>query len=136
MAMQKSMIGKAAMTMLVLGAVPLFADIVNFAALSQAGSTFLDVGNPVIQQGFTFTSNSGDLYVWEASSPNLPSSNVADTSLFEFFAGATTLTANGGAFTLNSIDLAPLIAGGAGSFDVTFTGTRADTSTVSQTCTV
>jgi hypothetical protein len=75
--------------------------------------------------------------VWGASSPNLPGLNVANTSLFEFFAGSTTtLTEGGSVFALNSIDLAPLIAGGAGSFTVTFQGTHPDTSTVSQMFTV
>jgi hypothetical protein len=110
------------------------ASTINFSSLSQPGSSFVDLGTTSItQQGFTFTSSSGDFYVWGASSPNLPGT----TSLFEFFAGATTsLTDAGAAFTLTSIDLAPLIAGATGSFDVTFTGTYADHSTVSQTFTV
>ena len=109
---------------------------IDFSSLSQSGSTFVDVGNSVTGDGFTFSSGTGDFYVWEASSANLPSGNVADTSLFEYYADATTLTSYGGAFTLNSIDLAPLIAGGTGTFDVTFTGTHADSTTVSQTFTV
>jgi hypothetical protein len=134
--MQRRLLGNVVVTMLLAGTVPLFADVINFAALSQPGSTYLDVGSSITQKGFTFTSNVGDFYVWEASSPNLPSLNTADTSVFEFYAGATTLTANGSTFALNSIDLAPLIAGGTGSFGVTFTGTYANSSTVSQTCTV
>jgi len=106
----------------------------NFSSLSTGGSTYTPVGNQT-QDGFTISS--AGLYVWEASSLNLPSLSTSDTSLFEFFAGNTTLTTDGGSpFTLKSIDLAPLIAGGTGTFTVTFTGTFADSSTVSQTCTV
>lgn len=110
--------------------------VINFSSFSQPGSTYVEVGNSVTQQGFTF--GGGNLYVWEASSPNLPSLSVADTSLFEFFAEfPVSITAAGDApFTLNSIDLAPLIAGTTGVFNVTFTGTLADSSTVSQTFTV
>ncbi len=47
------------------------------------------------------------------------------------------MTAAGNAvFTLHSIDLAPLIAGGTGTFNLTFLGTQADAATVSQTFTV
>lgn len=110
--------------------------IINFSSLSQSGSTFSSVGSSYVQQGFTFASSS--LYTWEASSPNLPGLNTADTSLFEFYAGETTSVTDAGdaPFTLDSIDLAPLLAGGTGTFDVTFTGTLADSSTVSQTFTV
>jgi hypothetical protein len=110
--------------------------VINFSSLSQPGSTYVEVGNSVTQQGFTL--GGGDLYVWQASSPNLPGLSTADTSLFEFFAGdPISITAAGDApFTLNSIDLAPLIAGGDSVFKVTFTGTFADSSTLSQTFTV
>jgi hypothetical protein len=110
--------------------------IINFSSLSQPGDTYSSVGSSYVQQGFTFASSS--LYTWEASSPNLPSLNTADTSLFEFYADATTSVTDAGdaPFTLDSIDLAPLIAGGTGTFDVTFIGTLADSSTVSQTFTV
>lgn len=121
----------------VVGPAAAYADTdINFGSLSQAGSTYASVGSTYTQQGFTFTS--GSLYVWEASSPSLPGLSSADTSLFEFFAGgSTSMAAAGNApFTLKSIDLAPLIAGGSSVFTVTFTGTFADSSTVSQTFTV
>jgi hypothetical protein len=110
-----------------------YATTISFAGLSQAGSSYASEGSSYTQQGFTF--GSGALYVWEASSANLPGLAAANTSLFEFYAGgASSIKAVGnGAFTLDSIDLAPLIAGGSGTFDVTFTGTHADNSTVSQT---
>jgi hypothetical protein len=135
--MQKVLLHTLGIAIFIVGTVPLSAGIVDFSSLSQPGSTYVDVGSTsVTEDGFTFTSNDGDFYVWGASSGNLPSGNVADTSLFEFYAGATTLTSYTGAFTLNSIDLAPLIAGGTSTFQVTFTGTKADSSTVSQTFTV
>jgi hypothetical protein len=134
--MQKALLHSLGIAVFIVGTVPLSAGLVDFSSLSQSGSSFVDVGNSVIADGFTFSSGDGDFYVWEASSGNLPSGNVADTSLFEFFADAVTLTSYAHEFALNSIDLAPLIAGGTGSFDVTFTGTHADSSTISQTFTV
>ena len=76
--------------------------------------------------------------VWDASSPNLPGLATANTSLFEFFAGSTTvLTDAGNLFTINSIELAQYDdLQTAGPFNVTFQGTFADSSTVSQTFTV
>jgi hypothetical protein len=109
---------------------------INFSSLSQPGASYNGVGASVTEQGFTVAGTS--LYTWGASSPSLPSLNTADTSLFDFFAGnGDQLTAVGSApYSLNSIDLAPLIVGGSGAFDVTFTGTFADSATISQTFTV
>lgn len=110
---------------------------ISFAGLSQPGNGLVSVGGSVAASGFTLTSGDGAFDVWGASSANLPSLNTADTSLFEFFAGATTtLTRGAGHFDLSSIDLAPVIAGGAATFTVTFTGTHPDNSIVSQTFTV
>jgi hypothetical protein len=112
------------------------ATTLDFSSLSQGGSSFDIVGPSFSENGFTITSPT--LTAWQASSPNLPGLAPADTSLFEFFAFVTTtLTAAGDApFTLDSIDLAPYLAGGNGTFNVVFTGTFADLSTVSQTFTV
>jgi len=109
---------------------------INFSSLSQPGSSYNVVGASVTQQGVTVAGT--QMYAWGASSPNLPSLNTADTSLFDFYAGnGDSITAAGSApFTINSIDLAPLIAGGTGTFNVTFTGSFADSSTISQTFTV
>lgn len=119
------------------------ATTINFSSLSQPGSTFVSEGNSYTQQGFTFTDqlNSGfgnGFAVWEASSPNLPGLASADASLFELFAGSTTvLTDAGGApFDLDAIDLTQYFADSPSTFNVTFTGTLADSSTVSQTFTV
>jgi hypothetical protein len=108
----------------------------NFASLSQPGDSYAAVAPSLTQDGFTIAGT--QLYVWEASSPNLPSLNPADTSLFDFYAGAPDKITDAGnaAFTMNSIELAPLIVGGTGTFNVTFTGFLADGLTVSQTLTV
>lgn len=112
---------------------PAYAAPISFSSLSQPGNSFAAEGSSYTQQGLTFSGGSFD--IWQASSSNLPGLSVANTSLFQFFAGSvTSITAAGNApFTLNSIDLAPLVSGGTGTFDVTFVGTRADASTVSRT---
>ena len=113
------------------------ATTINFGLLSQPGTTYVFEGGSLTQEGFTFTSGSGNFYIWQESSANYPGPAPASTSLFDFFAGATdTISAGSSAFTLNSIDLAPLIAGGTGTFTVTFVGTLAGSGTVSQTFTV
>jgi hypothetical protein len=108
----------------------------NFSSLSQPGANPTSEGSSLTQQGFTIAGTS--LFAWQASSPNLPGLNPADTSLFDFYAGTGDLITapEDAAFTINSIDLAPLLAGGTGTFDVLFTGTFADSSTVTQTFTV
>lgn len=123
--------------LLTAGSIMAGATIINFSSLSQAGNSFASVGGSYTQQGFTFTSADAALYVWQASSANLPSLATANTSLFEYFAfSTTTLTDAGNPFSLSSIDLAPLLTGGTGTFSVTFTGTHPDTTTVSATFTV
>jgi hypothetical protein len=109
----------------------------NFASLSQAGSGMAGQGSTVSVDGFKFTSGDSAFDVWQSSNVNLPSLLASDTSLFEFFAGSTTTVTDGGsAFSLDSIDLAPVLAGGNGSFTVSFTGTHPDSSTVTQMFTV
>jgi hypothetical protein len=127
---------RAVLAAAVAGPILAYATTIDFSSLSGPGSTYMGEGTSYTQQGFTFSSDT--LEVWQASSANLPGLSAANTSLFEFYAdGDTTITAAGDApFTLDSIDLAPLIAGGSGSFDVTFIGTYADSATVSQTFTV
>ena len=110
---------------------------ISFGSLSQPGSGLVSEGGSVSLDGFTFSSADSALETWGATSPNLPGLVTADTSLFEFFAGSTTTLSDGGTkFSLNSIDLAPVVAGGSGTFTVTFTGTFADSSTVTETFTV
>jgi hypothetical protein len=105
------------------------ASTVNFNSLSQPGSTVIGVGTSVDQDGFNFSGLGNLLAVWGSGSINSP----GQTSLFSYWAGATVkITAIGGnAFTLNSIDLAPLLSGGTGIFEVKIIGTHTDNSTVS-----
>jgi hypothetical protein len=113
------------------------AATLSFGSLSTAGNTYAAVGASVSQSGFTVASADSSLYAWEASSGNLPGLNTANTSLFEFFAGGTdTVTDGGSAFSATSIDLAPVLAGGSGTFTITFTGTHAHSTTVTQSFTV
>jgi hypothetical protein len=119
------------------------ATLISFSALSQPGSGSTSEGNSYSQQGFIFADQlngfGNGLSVWQASSPNLPGLATANTSLFEFFGNSTTLlTENGNvAFELDSIGLAQYNdLQSAGTFNVLFTGTHPDLSTVTQTVTV
>jgi hypothetical protein len=135
--MKNSILGIVAAVLLLTG-VAAQGTTINFSSLSQSGTGITTEGTSYTQQGFTFSGNSSTLAVWQASSSNLPALSASDTSLFQYFAAATTTLTDAGnaAFTLNSIDLAPLIAGGSGTFTVTFVGTHADHTTVMQTFTV
>ena len=93
-------------------------NIVNFLSLARGGNGSAKVGSLYSDQGFTIASSVyGQLYVWQAGILNFPGLAQSATSLFQFNSGATVdLTAAGNVpFTLNSIDLAPLITGGLGS---------------------
>lgn len=114
---------------------------INFSSLSQAGSGYTLVGSPYTQQGFTFTDQlnhpPGGFLAYQASSPDLPGSAVANTSLLEFYAGSITVltpVVSNSVFSLYSIDLAHYKASQSpGTFSVQFDGTHPDNSTVSQT---
>jgi hypothetical protein len=99
-----------------------------------AGSTF----GPT--QGFLVASVGGAMgfNVWQNTSPNFPGTSDTDTSLWEFNQGAqTTITFNSTQlFTLDSIDFAPLIHGGSGSFTVVVTGVIPDSNPVIQMVTI
>jgi hypothetical protein len=123
------------------------ATIVNFSDLSGSGTgsidvDFRDIGSSVTHDGFTFLSTpniyGGYLGVWQDSSLNHPLGGTSSTSLLEYYAYAqTTMTeVNNNPFDLNAIDLAPWGALQFGSLDVTFVGTRSDSSIVQQTFTV
>lgn len=112
------------------------ATTLNFAGLAAAGNSWNAVGATYTLDGFTVATLYG-LDAWGTSSPNLPGLASANTSLFAFYAGdSVSVTEGGTAFSVNSIDLAPVLAGGQGTFDVTFIGTLFGSGTVSQTCTV
>lgn len=111
---------------------------IEFSGLSQPENGIISVGGSITEQGFIINSATSNFNVWGASSPNLPGLSPVNTSLFEYYAGSTTTLTNAGnaTFTLSSIDLAPVLPNGSGTFTVNFTGTLADSSTVSQGFTV
>jgi hypothetical protein len=112
------------------------AKVINFSGLSEAGTGFSSLGNTVIQDGFQFTSN--NIGVWQDSSPNHPTGGTSSTSLLEYIAyfGTTITEINTNPFQLNAIDLASWGAGQTDTMEVTFLGTKSDSSTVQQTFTV
>jgi hypothetical protein len=123
--------------LLAMSAASAAAAIINFAPLAQPGASFNNLGGVYVQDGFQFTSSLSMLAAWQNSSANHPVGGVPATSLTEFFAtGLTTMTQVGGApFDLLGIDLAGYSTAGSGPFNVTFTGTKSDSSTVQQTFT-
>jgi hypothetical protein len=127
------------------------AAIINFAPLLAGGTpaatgfgNLRSYGASLDFGGLTFTStntSSFGLSVWEAAELNHPVGGAPTTSLFEWAAGFNIeITATGGGtFDLNGIDLANwgrFINGCPSTLDVTFLGTRPDTTTVTQTFTV
>ncbi len=112
------------------------ATVINFSGFSAVGTGFSNLGNSVTQDGFKFTSNT--IGVWQDSSPNHPTGGTSSTSLLEYTAymGTTISEINNSPFQLNVIDLAPWGTGQIGTMNVTFLGTKSDSSTVQQTFTV
>ena len=116
-------------------AVQASAAVLTFESLASADGNF-SIGTTYVEQGFQVDDLTPTAYgfaAWGTSSP--------------FFSGSTALMNNndsgitklsqvgGGAFNLNAVDLTVMYPGltGDGQVAVTFTGTRADSSTVSQT---
>jgi hypothetical protein len=119
------------------------ATTINFSDLSEPGIDFRDLGSVVTHDGIQFVSTpgpyGGTLGVWQDDSPNRPEGGTSSTSLMEYYGNAeTTMTeTDGSPFSLNAIDLAPYrVNAYAGTFEVTFVGTQADSSTVLQEFTV
>ena len=120
------------------------AGTINFDSLSQAGNSYRAFGSSLTFDGFVFTSSyqlgGPGLIVWQADTAFHPIGGNPATSLMEYTAGHTTTIARegGGAFALSGIDLANYGPGSFSNttFDVTFTGTKADSTTVTQTFTV
>ncbi len=100
-----------------------FESLSGASALAGAGSTF--ISDTHSEGGFTLASSA--FASWGASSNNYAGS----TALFAMFdSDMTTLSRNGGgAFSFDSIDLGEAFSSG-GTASVTFTGQRADGSTV------
>lgn len=116
---------------------------IDFQSLEHIGEGYTEHGNSYREDGYTLTAPD---FNWDDSTVFISSFSSFNT-LSTHYTGNTALTANGGAFgfgaqirltkdgggafNLNSIELAPIF-----SFDdinVTFTGTRADASTITQT---
>ena len=122
------------------------AATINFASL-QASSPDPEVPGALTlgtssytQQGLTIgTCCVKSFDVWKLGNSNFPGTSPAATSLFNYpVTGNTTqITYNGGQpFTLDSIDFAPLLRGGSGSFTFWVTGDCGDGCTVSQPVTI
>jgi hypothetical protein len=116
---------------------PAQAVILNFESL--ANNNFLEAnslpGNTYTESGFTLSDLTGispqPFAVWGTRSPFYAGSTAL---INNFSGGITRLTqVGGGAFNLSSIDLTDI--GGNFSTTVSFTGRRADTSTVTQSFT-
>jgi hypothetical protein len=113
------------------------ATVVGFEPLASVDGNDA-VGNTYVEQGFKFedlTAGFGFATWGSASTFYTGSTALANND----DSGITQLTrADGGSFNLGSIDLAVLYPGitGDGAVSVTFTGARADQSTVSQTVVV
>ena len=127
------------------------ASTVNFAALLGGGSPLISCcgalrsyGTSLDFGGLTFTTTNSSSYglsVWETSEANHPVGGAPTTSLFEYAAlfEITITKQGGGTFDLFGIDLAnwgKVQIGFPPTFNVTFVGTRPDTTTVTQTLTV
>lgn len=110
------------------------ATVIDFESLVHQDDAVVEVGNVYTEDGFTLTnltsgfgfSTYGTVNAFFSGSTALMNDNDA---------GLTALTrADGGAFTLSSIDLSTMYPGlTEDGVDVTFTGVKADLSTVSQT---
>ena len=123
---------------------PAAAAVVNFAGLSQAGSGFDSMASTSYRQGgLTFEVLPGGNYgtvlgFWNDSDPSHPLGGAATTSLTSYYATSeVTITPVSGLFSLKSIDLAQWGAGQPGpSSVITFSGLKANNSTVTQSFTV
>ena len=129
------------------------AATINFSSLAVAGNSNnpQNLGTSVTVGGFTFSHDNSAcsvcLAVWQTDSVYHPTGGPETTSLLEYMAFATTTItkAGGGTFELNGIDLAqwgpfdvgfPFPPSFPATFDVVFTGTKSDSTTVTQTFTV
>jgi hypothetical protein len=122
---------------LLLAGLPLSANavIIDFEDLNNNGSGFTLFGDVVVSGGFNFASTThvggaDALASWTSGYPNYYTGSV---SLFANYADDIVLMkkVGGGSFDVTSIDAADVFRG-AGGQTVTLIGTRADTSTVTQ----
>ena len=105
----------------------------NFTKQATADGGFYNVGTTYTTQGFTFGTNN-ELQAF-AGSGNL---GDGETSLGSGYPSVTLTLAHGQAFSLNAIDLGPFAGNLEGTFNdgpETFTGIKADGTTVTDTVT-
>ena len=118
-------------------ALPAQADVITFNSLTNPGTGFTSAGTSYTEDGFTFTGVASpygnELIAWNTDDPNHPA-NSADASLTAYFAAMSIELSNGGAFDLQSIDLAQWganqLAQGNPTFAVTFNGVKEGGGTV------
>lgn len=104
--------------------------LVTFEDLARPGSGYTSVGPTFASQGYVFTDSGSGGFV--AAQTGNTVSYAGSTGLSGAPGGIRTLRrSDGGAFTLTSIDLSLFTKNGP-DFPVTYTGTRADQSTVTQ----
>ncbi len=110
------------------------AAMLDFESLAHADDAVADVGNTYLEDGFVLTNLSAGFGFGTYGTLN-PFFTGSTALINNNDAGLTQLArADGGLFTLSSIDLAALYPGlSEDGVDVTFTGTKADLSVVSQT---
>jgi hypothetical protein len=110
------------------------ADLVDFQPLTGGGVGATHPGSTYSQSGYTFTALSSVFAAWNTGNANYAGS----TALYNDNPNRTTrLTADSAIpFNLVSMDAAEVYRGTGQSVTITFTGTKADTSTVSQAFTL
>lgn len=115
------------------------AQVLDFQSLQMAGGGYQTIGTTYTEDGFTLTETGG--FATLSSTRTEDFRYQGSTALFDNYGGGFSpvrLTKNdGGTFLLNSIELADLRGGMMNPYavNVTFTGTKADTTTVTQTFT-
>ncbi|HEY1377574.1 MAG TPA: PEP-CTERM sorting domain-containing protein [Gemmataceae bacterium] len=108
--------------------------VITFGALTHAGNGFDFIPSPYDESGYRFTMALQRLVVWETNSPSYSGSAAVTT---ENPSDTFTLTrAGGGEFALTAIDLGQVYPGSRPAFTLSFTGTRPDNSTATQSFTV
>lgn len=120
---------------LAVSAVAANASIVDFEDLSNPGPSFTLYGDTVNSGGFTFTSVShvGDtqaIAAWASDSPFYTGSNAIFANYFDD--SLDMVKTGGGTFSVTSIGLADVFIGSTSGV-VTFMGTHADSTTVTET---
>ena len=117
-----------------------FATVITFESLGSGGTNSNSVADGYTESGYQFNNlnHVGDAVafaVWQTGNTN---DFNGSTALFNNYdSGQTEMTqVGGGGFNVTSIDMSCLYLNNPGAFSVSFTGTRADASTVTNTFTL